>query len=608
MYWGLRRLHRLTVGGSTRSLRHSATVSCGAAAAQSSSSPEVAPSSSAVLYGNPSSCIPGDFDSLTVRAYVRHPLIGLGVHHFAVGSIKEQVSHDEYIVDMEEAHLSPVAEVGARVYVRVGRTATSTGRTVGGIVGRVNSNGTLGVLLDNSNFEAQLSQDDVVLVEGRSRFNLEKGYLDMVEWIRDAGVHRRADREQLCSLLYQRGWRVDTLYLLEPSDVHCVSYLRKMVRMMVLEKVEWQRDHHAEMRALLLERVKERSWRYFIKKYSGFVSANWAGLGVISVFLWHFKSYRRQQRSFQVKHAVSTLTHTDHRYSNSPAEPQQFVERVAEESWARQVLRQLDIKHPRIAVVTGFRGCGKSSLLRATVRKEHKPALFVEVRGSEDTLSCIVKAMKVPNRESCGDYLEFITDTFTKATKINGEPPIVAITLREGSELARVYNESAALACDRQLCHLVYEVALEALTIDHVLLSRLDFYYVPNFSVRQALQYTEHTVDAVSLLHFIEVMGTNNNDIDELLAALRHRRVSLVEYTDQKLRKAMRKVEDAWVGSETRKAAVKRLAEAEYRVGQQSGTSALRDQALKELVLYDPLRDRWVFTHTVYHTAARCCL
>lgn len=564
--------------------------------------------SSSPPLGRPEGIIPCDIRSLSARAYFQHPLIGLGVHHFAEGRVKKQLSYDEYMVEMEEVHLSPIVEVSARVYVRIGRTKTNAGRVVGGIVGRVNSNGTLGVLMDNNTFEPQVSQDNVALVEGRSRFTLEKAYFDMDEWMRDAGVRRRGDRERLCSLLYQRGWRVEKLYMLDASDVHCMPYLKKSVRMKVLEKVEWQREHHAEMRALLRERVKERTWRYFIQKYSGFVSANWAGLGVMSVFLWFFKNYHRQQREFQVKHAVNTLTHTDHKYSGNPAEPQQFVERSTEESWARQVLRQLDITHPRIAVLTGFRGCGKSSLLRSAVRKEHKPALFVEVRGSEDTLSCIVKALKVPNLDSCGDYLEFITDTFTKATKINGEPPILVVTLREGSELSRVYNESVVLACDRRLCHLVYEVALESLTLQNVSLPRVDFYSVPNFNVRQALQYTEHTVDPLSMLHFCEVMGTNSNEIDGVLAAVLHRNISIVDYTKQRLQKAMRQVAAACGDSETRWTAVKKLAEAEYYVGQQSGANVLRDPALRDIVLYDPVRDRWIFRHKMFHTAARCSL
>lgn len=604
----LRRL--LAIGSTTLHLCTPASV-LGAAATPSSEDASSTPDSH--LSGSsskdvPPGVIPGDFAALTAHAYFERPLIGLGVHHFASGHVVKQLSRSEYIVNMEEVHLSPIVEVSARVYVLLGRTGVNPGRIVGGIVGRVNSNGTLGVLLDNNTFESQLSQDDVVLVEGRSRFTLEREYYDMVEWVRDAGVLRRADRERVCSFLYQRGWRVDKLYLLEPGDINCMTYLSPSIRMVVLEKAEWQKLHHAEMRTLLRERVKEREWRYFIQKFSGFVSANWAGLGVMSVFLWNFKNYRRQQRSFQMKHAVNTLTHTDHPFRSSPAEPQQFVERSTEESWARQVLRQLDIAHPRIAVLTGFRGCGKSSLLRSAVRKEHKPAVFVEVRGGEDTLSCIVRSLKVPNVDACGDHLEFITDTFREATQINGEAPILVITLREGSELSRVYNETVVLACDRRLCHLVYEVALESLNFQNVLLPRVDFYTVPNFNVRQAFQYSEHAIDPVSLLHFIEVLGTNSNDIDELFAAMLHRKVSLVEYTNQKLLKAMRLLQSSLDTAPALRAALKKLSEAEYFVGQQSGAEVLRDPALDGIVLYDPVRDRWMFTSKIYHTATQCCL
>ncbi|XQJ30335.1 hypothetical protein NXY56_006416 [Leishmania guyanensis] len=189
----------------------------------------------------------------------------------------------------------------------------------------------------------------------------------MVKWIRDAGVH-------------------------------CVSCVKRSVRLLVLEGAEWQRDHHAELRAL----QRERAWRCFIQRYSGFVSAYWAALGVLSVLLWNFKSCGRHPRSFQVKRAVSTLTDTGHQHSSSPAEPPPFVERAAEKSCARQVLRQPGITHPRIAVLTGVRGRGRNSLLRLVVRKEHTAALFVEVRGGEATLSCTVKAMKMPNLECCG--------------------------------------------------------------------------------------------------------------------------------------------------------------------------------------------------------------
>ncbi|XQJ30331.1 tuzin, putative [Leishmania guyanensis] len=395
----------------------------------------------------------------------------------------------------------------------------------------------------------------------------------MVKWIRDAGVH-------------------------------CVSCVKRSVRLLVLEGAEWQRDHHAELRAL----QRERAWRCFIQRYSGFVSAYWAALGVLSVLLWNFKSCGRHPRSFQVKRAVSTLTDTGHQHSSSPAEPPPFVERAAEKSCARQVLRQPGITHPRIAVLTGVRGRGRNSLLRLAVRKEHTAALFVEVRGGEATLSCTVKAMKMPNLECCGDHWGAIADTFTKAAKVHGERPIWALTLREGCELSRVYNESAPLASDRRLCHLAYEAALESLTTQHVLLPRLGFSSVPNFTARQALQCTEHAVDATPMVRFLEVMGTHCSDIDEVLAAVRHRGVSVVDYIDQRLLRAMRQAEAAWASSGTLRAAVKRLAEEEHYVGQQNGPGVLRDAELKGIVLYDPVHDRWMLTHKAHHTAARCCL
>ncbi|CAJ1013587.1 hypothetical protein IOCL2690_000008100 [Leishmania lindenbergi] len=50
------------------------------------------------------------------------------------------------------------------------------------------------------------------------------------------------------------------------------------------------------------------------------------------------------------------------------------------------------------------------------------------------------------------------------------------------------------------------------------------------------------------------------------------------------------------------------MAEAGHYAGQQNGTSVLRDAGLKGMVLYGPVRGRWMFTHNVHHTAARCCL
>lgn len=551
---------------------------------------------------------PEHFGQLRAEAYFENPLIGLGVHHFAMGRFTKKVSHDEFLVEMSEVQLSPIAEVNSRVFLKVGKTENFSGRIISGIVGKINSNGTLGVLLDNNAFEAQVSQDDVYLVEGRSKFTLGKDYADMLEWVRDAGVRRHADRERICSLLYQRGWRVNQLYMLEAGDVHCIAYVKKSVRMSVLEKAEWQRMHHNEMRTLLREKVKERELRYFIQKYSGFVSANWAGLGVLSVFLWQFKNYRKSQRAFQLKHAIRTLV--DSKEAQGSTEHSQFVERPEEEKWVRQIIQCMDITRPRIAVLTGLRGCGKSTLFRSAIKKEGKPVLFVEVRDTQDTLGCILRSLKVPNVEACADPLDFITDTFRAVGKKLGVPPTLVLILREGSELSRVYNESVVLACDRNLCHLVFEVALEELTHSNTTLPRTDFYRVPNFNKVQAMQYAQHNVDPVSMTHFIQTVGTNTDDTDDLLSTMHHRRVSVADYTNQKLSKAIRYIQSVTGTQPDLFRALRVLAKEKYHDGMNATQESmiLGSEALRDIVLYDPLMDRWLFTKQVLHTAVLCCL
>lgn len=568
------------------------------------SSPSVTPSSP--------SLDPLKFDSLVAATYFKNPLVGLGEHHFAKGRFTEKLSEDEFLVDLSDVHLSPIAEVSSRVYVKVGGTSPSSGRIIGGVIAKVNSNGTLGVLLDNNVFESQLSQENVYLVKGRSRFTLGKEYEEVLSWVRDAGVRRRADQERISAVLYHRGWRIDRLYLLEGADVHCMSYVKKSVRMCVMDKAEWQRIHHAEMRILLLEKVRERAPRYFIQKYSGFVSANWAGLGVLSVFLWQFKNYRKSQRSFQLKHAVKTVLDSDEELPSDQISAGKFVDRPDEESWARHIVRHLDLSRPRVAVITGSRGCGKTTLLKSSIQKEGKKAIFVEIRGADDALSCILRSLKVPNVDACADPLDFITDTFRSVAKKTGEPPILVLILREGSQLSRVYNETVVLSCDRKLCHLVLEVSVEDLTHANLLLPRTDFYRVPNFNAHQAMQYTQHRVDPLSMHHFLQNAGTNTDDIEDLLSNIYHRNTSVTEHTNYKLCKAMRHIQsalDTKNGRELRKALLD-LAKEDYENGVQvsKANPMLSDPSLKELVHYDPLLDRWIFTRHILHTAARCML
>lgn len=587
---------------STTALCRQTTLAASASAAATSTL-----SQSAVSSGSSTILEPNSFDRIAASAYFENPLVGMGVKHFARGRFVSKVSEDQYVVDMSDVHLSPVAEVSSRVYIKVGRTSNFAGRIISGIVGKINSNGTLGILLDNNSFESQVAPEDIYLVEGRSKFTLSKDYIEMVEWVRDAGVRRRADQERICSVLYHRGWRVDRLYMLEGQDVHCMAYVKKSVRMSVLEKAEWQRAHHAEMRTLLREKVRERALRYFVQKYSGFVSANWAGLGVLSVFLWQFKNYRKNQRAFQLKYAVRTLVESE---KHNNVESDQFVERPEEEKWARQIIRCMDISRPRIAVITGLRGCGKSILFRSAIKKEKKPVLFVEVREKEDTLACILRCLKVPNVEACADPLDFITDTFRAVRRKTSEPPTLVIVLREGSELSRVYNESVVLACDRNLCHLVFEVALEDLTHSNTTLPRTDFYRVPNFNKRQAMQYTQHHLDPVAMTHFIQVVGTNSDDTDDLFSSIHHRKVSVTDYTNQKLAKAIRMVQSTTGSDPDLHDALKLLAKEKYNDGLMVTNSNMKlgDAALKDIILHDPLLNRWMFTRQILHSAVRCSM
>lgn len=555
----------------------------------------------------------GGLEELRAWAYFDNPLVGLGVHHFASGKFIKKISESQYVVNMDDVYLSPIAEVSSRVYIKVGQTENYLGRIIGGIVAKINSNGTIGILLDNDTFEAQVSPGDVYLMKGRSTFRLENRYQKILEWVRDAGVRRLADQERICAVLYHRGWNVDLLYMLQPQHVHCMAYVKKSDRMSVLEKVEWQRAHHAEMRTLLREKVRERELRYFIQKYSGFVSANWAGLGVLSVFLWQYKNFRKSQRSFQLQHAVMTLTKNDrdnstaHRWGHGE-QKDQFVDRPEEEKWVQQIIRCMDLSRPRISIITGRRGCGKSTLFKAVTKKEKKPVLFVEVRGKEDTLSSVLRSLKVPSVDACADPLDFITDTFHEVKKKLGEPPMLVLVLREGSELSRVYNESVVLACDRNLCHLVFEVALEDLTHSNINLPRTDFYRVPNFNRHQAMQYTLHKVDPLSMHHFIQAVGTNSDDIDDLFSSMHHRKVSVCDYIQQKLSKAIRLMHSAVGNDRELYEMLQLLAKESFNDGILVSPTNMKlgDPALREIVLHDALLDRWMFSRHIFYSAARC--
>lgn len=531
----------------------------------------------------------------------------------ASGMITSKISNSLYAVQLEELYLSPVAEVGSRVFVEYGRDANHPGTTHGGIVVRVNGNGTYCVMLDNDSFDLAASSDMICLSEGRSKFVSNSSYLDVVEWIRTSGVSRRVDQEIIACILFQRGWRLEKLYLLEGVDLHCMTFIPKGMRMCVLDKSEWQRDHHKQMRQLLKERVKERDFRYRLTKYSGVVSASMAFLGIAFAFGWNVKNYRTQQREYQLSLAVKTLDQCrkaarfSTREIDSGPEKPSYISRDREEHAVRQILRELDTAHPRIVVITGFSGCGKTSLCRAALEKECTPAIYVDIRGNEDTLRGVLKALGVQNVDVCGDLLDFVAEACEVSNRKHGCTPLLYLKLREGSNLKRVYNEAVALACDRRLCHLFIEVPIESLTMSNTTLPRLDFYMVPQFTPSQAYAYTQHTIDSLSLHHFIETVGANTNDLDELFAAVHQRRVKPSAYTNQKIIKAMRHIQATVSRRPELSSAIRRLAAFPVDEGQHSAsTDAESFRDLGEIVLYDPVKDAWLFRSKLLHTAASC--
>nr|CAJ2471898.1 unnamed protein product [Leishmania braziliensis] len=531
----------------------------------------------------------------------------------AGGVVKARIAGSTYAVHLQHLFLSPIVEVGSRVYVEHGRDEECVGAVVGGVVVRVNGNGTYGVLLDNNRLDTAVPAEMVVLSEARAKLVSGAEYGEVVAWLRTAGVARRAHQESIACILYQRGWRVDRLYLLTTSDMHCMTHIPRAVRMCVLDKSEWQRDHHRQMRGLLRERVKERDFRYTLTKYSGVVSASMALLGIAFAFGWNMTTYRTQQRAHQLSVAVRTLTQPlnldQSALQAAPLMVRQGASRDREESAVRRVLHRLDAAHPRIPVFTRPHGCGKSTVWRSAVLKEGVPHVCVDVRATEDTLRSVVKALGVGSVDVCGDLLDFVEEACRMARAARGETPLLLLRLREGSSLQRVYRDVAALAFDRRVCHVVMEVPAEALSMASAGLPRLDLCVIPAFSREEAFAHTQRAIDPVSLSHFVDVVGTSSSDVDELIAAVRQRRASAAQYTNARLLKAMRQLQATCASRPELRAALQQLSACPYDAGQHSGVdaAALHSTALVDIVLYDPVADAWRFRSKLFHTASRCC-
>lgn len=559
-----------------------------------------------------------NLQGLLVSARPARPTTAAEDRPSVIGELIEKVSERAYKVRLKPFHPPPMPTkfagipqsasltlpAGSIVRVFYG-SSVEDGMSMEGLILKVNGNGTYVMLMENNEIELSVSNESVYKHEGGSKVVTNPKFLELEEWIRSSVADKR-DVVAVSLILFKRGWRVEQVYLLEKSDVSGMLFLSKIERELIMEKAKWERDHHGVVRLVRRERVKDRDIRYALAKYKGTLSCI-VGICVVSyVFTSNFRAYRKQQRPYQLKLAAKNLTKM---HQALASDEYRDIKRDAEEEDIRSALHQLDKSRPRALVITGFSGCGKSTACRRAVQEGNIPSLFVDLRSSEDTLHSVVRSMGIANIGVCGDLLDFTAEVLKKVTT-KDHLPILVVKLREGNDLEKVYKETISLVSDHRACHMIFEVPLESLTSSHLTLSRLDFLVSPIFSRSQAFAYTRHLIDPLDLTYFLDTVGTNTSDLDELYGAVRHRGVDAVAYTSLKLMKSIRRVHTVCNKNPDLQAALFRLAERPFESGLSEQyaeeLSRLHRPLAKELVLYDPVEDRWLFACKVLHTATRC--
>lgn len=540
---------------------------------------------------------------------------------FVYGHLEEKVSESAYIIRLkppaqaanagllvETDHDPPLAlPPGSQVRIFYG-SSVADGMNLEGLIVKVNGNATYTMLMENNEIELSVSINNVYKREGRSKITTNFKVVELMEWMKSCLTDPR-DVVAVSLILYKRGWRVELMYLLEKSDIHCMTFVSVIQREAVIEKAQWERDHHAVVRLLHRERVKDRDLRYSLAKYKGTISCI-AGICVVSyVFTANFRAYRKQQRSYQLRLAAKNVSRSHQ--SSAMSEDYSCVPRKEEESELRDALCQFDMTRPRALVVTGFAGCGKSTVCSRAIQEEKIPSVVVDLRNSEDTLRSVVRSMGVANVEVCGDLLDFTAEVLNLIAT-EKHIPLLVLKLREGSDLEKVYKEAIGLVSDHRACHIIFEIPLESLSLSHMSLSRLDFLVSPIFTRSQAFGYTQHLIEPLDLTYFLETIGTITSDLDELYASVRQRGVDPVTYTSIKLMKAIRRIRTVTHKKKDWEKALYRLAERPFEVGLEEKyaeeLAQLHHPALSEIVLYDPVEDRWLFARKVLHTAVRCCM
>jgi hypothetical protein len=529
---------------------------------------------------------------MPVSAFVDNPSMSNPV---ASGSVTARIEGNVFAVTMSNVTVtSPVIEVGSRIVVQ-----GEDGSSAGGLVARVHGNGTFAVLRDDDAFLNNVTRSQLTVVEGTTKFANSEPHAQVVKWIRDAGVARKADAHSAASILFRRGWRANKLYLLESEDVHCLHHLNKSVRMGLLEAADAERDKARYERESKKEQMKEQEWRYFVFKYSTVVGAVTATFGAVSVFTWNWKNWRKAQRPAQVETAAQV-------WMSKISIPQQKITRHRDETRLRAVIRSLDVAHPRIIVLAGNVGTGKTMLTKTAVSANGCPTVFVELRGTDmkDPIRAVAKALGAWNFDVCGDLFSFVEDAAVQVTRISGHVPLIVIKLHD-DDTGHVYNDAVTLACDRRVAHIVIEVSSEVAKRTLSRMPRTELFHINEFTADEAREYIGRRVDPVALDEFIEVIGTNSTDLDELIAATTHRNVDGFDFIAAKLFRTI-----SYIKSQTLEVqqALREAAASPYEVGLVTPTTGVDEAVHRELLYYQPTTDSWRFRSRALYEASNAVL
>jgi hypothetical protein len=562
---------------------------------------------------------------MAVSAFVDNPALG---DPLATGRVTSKIAANVYAVAFEPTAASPVIEVGCRVVLERASSEQESSDAANttlasGLIAKVHGNGMFAVLLDDDTFDNAVKRSQITTSEGRPKFMQSERYALVAKWVREAGVTRKTDCQSAASILFRRGWRRDTLYLLEPADVHCLSHLNKSVRMGVLEAADADRDHQRHVRESNKEALKDREWRYFLPKYSGIVGAMTAVMGAISVFTWNLKNWRKAQRPAQLLNAVDkAVKQFEWAKRNLAASANTRVVRGEEERMVA-LLMSLSAAHPRVVVLSGNPGCGKSTLCVAAAARCGMPVSVVEIRGkdADDPIRAIAKTFGVNNFDICGDLFDFVSDACNEvAASCGGNVPLIVMKMH-GDQLGQAYDDAVTLACARHVAHVVIEVQSETMKAALVDLPHVENFHISEFTPPEAVAYMGHRVDPHDFDDFVRTIGTNSNDIDEFVSAS-FKGIDASDFIAEKLSRGIDHLRISAMNDAAMKRSLRCAAESPYDTGIDRKTvgwvagppgadshlvdlAAIERAVGKRVLVHRADTDAWVFRSKWLHESSR---